>query len=201
MRAGQQIGNIPKVVGLPGLSDVTDKAFNLAPGTSWNASEPSDQAQREGGAYASNIGAMALAGAGPDVVPAKAAGNAVEDLGTQLQTAVDSATRRGARFGGSAGYLLTGHPVQALVAAASRLGASISGKGLQAVGQLIADDPDVAGKLTSIMENATNPAAGVTLGAPQSTFIASVTDQLNSGRTLTGAQRAYITSIYRAMPK
>lgn len=67
MRAGQQIGNIPKVFGAPGLSEFTDAAFQFPKGTSWNASEPSNQAQSEGGQYTAALASLAATGGAADV--------------------------------------------------------------------------------------------------------------------------------------
>lgn len=204
MRAGQQIGNIPKMVGLPGLADLTDKAAGLAPGTSWQAAEPSNQAQAEGGQYGAALASMLIQAAGPKIVgegDAQALGRTLETQGQKMQTAVDAATKAGNRSGGTWGYVLRGHPLQALYAGIARLGGKLSAEAVQSVGQLIADDPDAAGKLAVIMDKATDPASGLTLGAPQADFVSSVTDQLNAGKILSGKQRAFITTIFRSIPK
>ena len=55
-------------------------------------------------------------------------------------------------------------------------------------------------KLAVIMDKATDPAAGLTLGAPQADFVSSVTDQLNAGKALSGKQRAFINVVFRSIP-
>ena len=199
-RLGQQIGSIPKVVGLPGLAEGTDALFGLPKGASWQATEPTTPGQAQVGDYITNLALMAGGEAAGEVAAAgtgQAAGRAMEDLGTSIQKTVDTATK--AKASAPLRILMRGHPIQAAMALGSRLGASLSAKGLETLGQFVADDPDAAGKLAEIGEKATS--GGFTLNAPQGNFIVDVMNQLNSGRALSGAQRGYITSIYRTMPK
>lgn len=197
MRAGQQIGNIPKVFGLPGLAEGTDKAFGLAPGTSWNLSEPSNPAQKVGGEYGMQLATMAATGAeGADT---ETAGRAIEDQGTKLQTAMDSVNRKAVKSGGAFGYVMRGHPLQAVYAGMARLGANLSAQGLESLGQTLSADPDAAGKLATIVEKATAPGSPVSLTGWQSKFLSSVSDQLNAGKTLSGLQKQYVNIIYRSL--
>lgn len=138
VRAGQQIGNIPKVVGLPGLVEHYDKKAGLPPGSSWNATEPSNQAQAEGGQYGAALAALAagsLAAEIPAAAPIAAGLKVVPK--TVGQMAGDTLTAMGEGFVNAAKKELFGKgPITA-----SKIGGAVAKYGVDAVKIAVKSSP------------------------------------------------------------